>query len=1009
MSIPLILSSYRLDWRHWSRRLGLLGLLSSLVLLLPAQPVSVSGRVTTAAGAPLTGVTVRVEGTPNGALTDEAGQFSLRNLSPEAVLLFSYIGYKPVRLPLAGQTRVEVTLREAAFTTDEVVVVGYGTQRKSDLTGAISSVKAEDLTRIATGNLEQALQGKVAGVQVTPVSGEPGAGAVVRIRGIGTLNNASPLFVVDGMLLDDISFLNPQDVASVEVLKDASATAIYGSRGANGVIIITTRRGEMGAGGTVQVDASYGWQEVAKLIELADASEYAQLANETALNEGRPPSFDDPAALGTGTDWQDVIFQTAPIQTYQVTAMGATEKTRYYVSGNYFGQEGIIRGGKFQRVTFRVNNEYTPKPWLSLGHNLAFTYEDRINGPNVLGNAYRADPTVPVYDSLGNFSNTSINAPIGNPEAQLFYNNNNFSNGYRTVGNVYADLKFLRHFTFRTNFGLDFNQNLGRSFTPVFFVSAIQQNQESRVSVNTARSQNWLWENTLTFHKDWKNHSLTVLGGITAQFFDFENLGGSRINLPGDTREFFYLSAGELEGQTNFSGGNQSALASYLFRANYSLLNRYLFTVSFRADGSSKFGANHPWGYFPSAAVGWRITDEPFMAGQRIFDVLKLRASYGVIGNEKIGAYSSQAVVTSNLNAVFGTTEALNNGASIITLANPDLRWESTEQADIGLEMAFLANRLAAEVDWYRRITNDILVDVPIPNYVGSANNPVINAAQVLNRGFDFNLRWRDRIGGLDYQIGGVASTVYNEVLALGEGKEEIFGGGLGVGGKLGTRTVVGQPIGGFYGYEVAGVFQTQEEIDASPNRGVEAPGDLQFVDINEDGVITSEDRTYLGSPIPSFIYGFNFSLSYKGVDLVADFNGQMGNYLINAKKMARFGTPNFEASYLDRWTEPGSSDSEPRVTNGGHNYEMSTRFIERGDFFRLRNLQIGYSLPESLISRMGMSRLRVYAGATNLFTRSPYSGYTPEVTSGSVIAVGIDSGVYPIARVYQIGVNLSF
>ncbi|RMG18153.1 MAG: TonB-dependent receptor [Bacteroidetes bacterium] len=982
-----------------------LGLLASA----PARAqVAVSGRVTTAEGQPLPGLTLRVKHAQAGTLTDEQGRYQLQVPSAQDTLIFSYIGYQQQEIPLNGRQQLDVVMLEEIRSLDEVVIVGYGVQKKSDLTGAISSVKADELNKIPTASVEQALQGKVAGVQVTPTSGEPGAGAVIRIRGTGTLNDASPLYVVDGMLLDDISFLNLNDVESIEVLKDASATAIYGSRGANGVIIISTRKGQQGST-TFNFHAYYGQQQVVKKIALTNAREYATLANEVALNEGRSPSFANPDAFGEGTDWQEVIFEPAPIQNYQLSANGGSERMQYNLSADYFSQAGIIRGSQFDRATLRLNNTYQLTPSVKVGHNIALVYNTRTRAAGVLGNAYRADPTVPPIDSAGNFGNTSINAPVANPEAQIFYNHNQ-GFGYRTVGNLYIDLNFLKHFTFRTNLGLDLSHNQNKSFTPVFFVSAIQQNQESRLNVYTDRSRSWLWENTLTFHKTWKGHELTLLGGMTSQEFEFENLGGQRLNLPGDTEEFFYLSAGEIEGQTNFNGAFSWSMLSYLFRLNYSLNNRYLFTASFRADGSSRFGADNRYGYFPSFAAGWRISEEDFFQPFKpLISHLKLRASWGKIGNDKIGAYAGRAVVTSNLNAVFGPDEALNNGASIITLANSAIRWEETSQLNAGLELGLFDNRLLAEMDYYRRQTDDILVDVPIPAYVGAANNPVINAASVLNTGLDLKLDWRDRQAGFFYAAGIILSTVHNEVLALGEGKEEIFGGGLGVGGKLGTRTVVGLPIGAFYGYKVAGIFQNEAEIQQFPNRGVEVPGDLRFVDTDGDGRITTADRTYLGSPIPKLIYSFNFRLEYRGVEVYADFNGVEGNQLVNAKKMARFGTPNFEASFLDRWTTEGSSHTEPRITNGGHNYEMSERFLEDGSFLRLRSLQLGYSLPRQWIEKLGLKQLRFYLSGTNLITWTAYSGYTPEITSNSVIEVGIDRGVYPIAKTYSAGVNLTF
>ncbi len=955
----------------------------------------------------LVGATVVIKGTNLGAFTDENGRFSLNAPTPNDSLEVSYFGYKVQTIPIGGRAELSITLLPSEFTLDEYVVVGYGTVRKSDLTGSVSSIKAEELARVPNASVSQILQGKAPGLQVTPSSGEPGAGAVIRIRGVGTLNDASPLFVVDGMLLDDISFLNPNDISSVEVLKDASATAIYGSRGANGVIIITTKGGSVDKG-VISVSMYEGFQDVLRRLDLTNGSEYATLSNELAANEGRPPVFTDPASIGEGTDWQDVIFQRAAIRNYQVSTSGGSENATYRVSGDYFKQDGIIRDGSFERMSLRINNEYQPNSIITVGHNVALIYTRRDNGPGILGNAYRGDPTVAPFDSLGNFSNTTRNAPVGNPEASIFYNNSN-SFSFRGVGNIFAEVRFLKDFTFRTNLGIDFDADFSKSFVPEFFVSTIQQNQESRVNASVGRSENLLFENTLTYFKEWTHHRLTVLGGVTAQNFHFENLGGSRINLPGETPEFFFLNAGEIEGQTNFNSAFSWSMASYLARANYSFKDRYLFTATLRVDGSSRFGVNNRYGSFPSMGIGWNIAEESFMEGVTAISRLKLRASWGQTGNDKIGAYAGRPLVNSNLNAVFGPTEALNTGASIIVLANPDIRWEATTQTDVGLEIGLLRDKLSFEIDYYSRVTNDILVEVPIPAYVGAANSPVVNAATVQNSGLDMILRWRDNVAGLNYGITAMASTVQNEVLALGDGKEEIFGGGVGVGGLLATRTEVGLPIGAFYGYQVAGVFQTQEEIDNAPNRGVERPGDLQFVDTNGDGVITTADRTYLGSPIPTLIYSGDLELGYLGFNLVASLYGQTGNKIINAKKMARFGTPNFETSYLDRWTGPGTSNTEPRVTNGGHNYEVSERFLEDGSFFRLRTLLLSYDLPSPWLSAIKMNQVQVFVSGTNLFTWQRFTGYTPEITSGSVIAVGIDSGVYPISKIWTAGVNFSF
>lgn len=990
-------------------------LLSVLCLILGLSALqaqtTVTGTVIDETGLPLPGVNVRsaLQST-TGTISDADGSYSvtLENAANDT-LIYSFIGYKTIREPVQARTTIDVEMGFQQQLLDDVVVVGYGVQRKSDLTGAISSVKEEELQRVSNGNVEQILQGRVAGVQVTPSSGEPGRGAVIRIRGTGTLNNASPLFVVDGMLLNDINFLNPNDIESIEVLKDASATAIYGSRGANGVIIVTTKKGR-DQRPSLQLNTYYGTQEVVRKIDLTNASEFAQLANEVATNTGLEAPFDDPASFGEGTAWQDVIFQAAPIQSYQLSSNGGNEFVRYNISANYFAQEGIIRGSDFNRLTIRLNNEYLLTDNVTVGHNIAYTRNNRENPAGVLTQAYRAEPVIPVFNEDGSFADGTVRIPVGNPEASIFYRNS-FSDGTRLVGNAYINVDFLKNFTFRSSLGIDNNQFEGKTFVPEFEVSptSLQRNEESNLNVSNTTNESWLWENTLTYQNEWNNHRLNLLGGITSQEFTNEGLGGSRRNFLGETEEFFFLSAGEAESQTNFNGGFEWSLLSYLFRANYTFMDRYLFTVSMRADGSSKFGENNRWGYFPSVGLGWNLNKELFMQNQDMISRLKLRGSWGVIGNEKIGAYAGKPTVTSNINAVFGNPSSLATGASIVDPANPNIQWEETEQYNIGVEIGFLENRLTAEIDYYNRTTNDILVAVPIPDYVGVDVNPVVNAASVENKGVDMTLNWRDNIGDFGYSVGFVGSTVNNEVLSLGTGQAEIFGGGLGVGGLLGTRTVVGQPIGAFYGYRTNGIFQNEQELEQFPTRGAEVPGDLRFVDTNNDGVITSDDRTMIGNPIPDFTYGFNLSMNYKGFDMALEFNGQQGNEIINAKKMARFGTYNFETTFLDRWTGEGTSNTEPRVTNGGHNYEPSERFIEDGSFTRLRTVQLGYTLPQSLMDRVGISRFRVYVIGNNLVTWTDYSGYTPEITSGSVISVGIDGGVFPIAKTFTAGIDVTF
>lgn len=972
------------------------------------QTYSVEGTVTDQDANPLPGVNITVKGTTNGTATDSEGAYSL-SVSSSDTLIFSFIGYETKEIPVEGQQTIDVTLMSSTLESEEVVVVGYGTQTRSDLTGSISSIDAEDITDIPTSNVQDALQGNVSGVQVTPSSGSPGSQPEVRIRGVGTLNNTSPLFVVDGMLLDDISFLSPNDIESVEVLKDASATAIYGSRGANGVVIITTQSGSSGAA-TVNVDSYFGVQRVEDRIDMVNARNYAMLANESAENEGREIIFDNPQQFAAGTNWQDVIFNDlAPQQNHQVSVRGGSEDFVYNVSGSYFNQQGIVSGSDYQRVSLRVNNEYYLSDNVNFGHNIAFTYNDSQSEANdIINIALRADPTVPARNENGDFANTNIRGGSANPAASIAYNNNdNF--GYRTVGDVYLDVEFLEYFTFHSNFGLDFNRDESRVFTPEYFVSPIQMVEQSELNVSNTKSTNWLNENTINFQRDIADHSFDLLAGITFQKNRFEDLGGSRVDILGTTPELWYLNAGASDGQTNFNTSEAWGMISYLFRGNYTYKNRYLFTGTYRIDGSSRFAENNQYGYFPSVAVGWRISNEPFMEDISYISNLKLRASWGIIGNDKIDPYGAYPTVASNINAVFGADEHLETGSTQLVLGNSALQWEESEQLDIGLEMGFLDDRLTAQVDWYRRETNNILIQVPVPEYIGVTSDPYSNAASVLNRGFEFELNWNNNSGEFSYSIGLTGSTVHNEVLSLGGGREEILGGDITQMGGFTTRTVPGQSIGAFYGWKSTGVFQTQQEIESSPTRGGEQPGDLKIADINEDGTINEEDKTFLGSPIPDVNFGLNFSASYRLFDLSFNLDGQVGNEVLYARPADRgFRLLNYEEFYLDRWTGAGTSNSEPRITESGHNYEVVDRFLESGDYLRLRNIQLGYTLPTSASNKISFNSIRIYANAKNAFTLTGYTGYNPQIGGGQVTETGIDLGTYPTTSVYSLGIEFS-
>lgn len=989
-----------------------LGIWLLLAGSLAGQTV-ISGTVS-AGGEPLIGVSIQVQGTTSGTVSDFDGNYQLTVPAGADTLLATYIGFATLKSPINGRTRIDLVMAESTELLEEVVVIGYGVQKKNDLTGAVGVVSSEELVDVPTQSIGQALQGKVAGLQIIPASGAPGADAVFRIRGVGTLNNADPLFVVDGMIVSDISFLNPQDVANVSVLKDASATAIYGARGANGVIIVTTKDGKGAGKGGITFSAYTGSQEVIKTIDVLNAEQYATLINEADVNEGRQPRFADPAAFTQSTNWQDEVFQSAPIRNLQVGFRGGDDDSNFNLSANYFSQDGIIKGSGFDRFTLRINNGRKLNNWLRVGTNVAMTFNqsDNIDAGNILLNAYRADPITAARDSLGNFGNTSIFGNTGNPAATIFYNYNKSQN-YRGVGNIFADISPLKNLVFRTNFGLDFDYGRNRNFLPVFEVSANQLNEENDLSIFSAYRRNWLWENTLSYSKDWSVHHLDGVVGLTYQDNFGEFLSGSRQRLIGEDPSFYYLDAADQITANNGNGvfGGDWGLVSYLGRINYTYDNRYLVTVSGRMDGSSRFGTNNRYGFFPSVGLGWNISNEGFWNEDGLISRLKLRGSWGRTGNDRIGDYSYTALVSSGIGAVFGAQETLNQGSTLLRLANPDIRWEETTQFDLGLELGLFENKFLLEVDAYRRVTDGVLYAAAIPDYLGAAA-PTRNISEVLNEGIDLKVDWRENRGKLRYGLGFNLSLLNNEVLKVDELDSDLFGGGLGIGGQLGTNSRAGFPIGAYFGYEIDGIFQNQDEIEQFATFGNQRPGDLRFRDQNGDGVITAaEDRVVLGSAIPDVLLGINLNVAYAGFDLSLDLNGQFGNEVINAKKMARFGAYNYETSFLDRWTGEGTSNTEPRITFAGPNFEnLSSRFIEDGAYVRLRNVQFGYSLPNSVLQRIKLSKLRIYFSGTSLWNSQEFSGYNPEIFNGSVFDNGIDRGtIYPIAKVITFGLDVQF
>ncbi|RNC86022.1 MAG: TonB-dependent receptor [Balneola sp.] len=969
----------------------------------------------------LPGVNILIKGTARGTSTDPEGNFRLRLQEGESILVFSFLGFETQEIDVTGLTEIEVQLRTVVGTLDELVVVGYGVVKKRDVTGAIGRVSSEELGKVTSLNVEQALQGKVSGVQITSTSGAPGAAAAVRIRGVGTFNDSSPIYVVDGVILDDISFLNSADIESMEVLKDASATAIYGSRGANGVVLVQTKSGS-GIVGKPQVNFSTetGFQQVERTIDLLNGREYAIIANEI-----RSGTYNNVDAV-PNTDWQDLVFGTAPIQNHQLSVSGGSDRGDYYVSVGYFQQDGIIEKSSYERLTIKLNNTYKLNEKIKIGNNLTIApYKQQI-APNATFAAYRAQPLLePFYDD-GSFG---VVYNVGNPLADIEYSNNQNS-GTRFVGNIFADAIIKNEFLLRSSFGIDASLNRARNFTPAFTVlnpdgTASQQNNDfSDIFKQESINYNWLWENTLSYIKEYDRHSVNAVGGLSMQQTRSEFLQLSGQNVIRDDEDFWYVNPSyiidEANGinnlQANNNGvdaGNYFNMISLLGRVVYTYNQKYVATLTYRADGSSKFAEENRWGYFPSVAFGWNIDQEKFMGLIPEISSLKLRTSWGIIGNEKIQYLGRFSGVNSDILAVFGSPDTPYNAATYGTSGNPDLQWESTTQIDVGIEGGLFEDKLSVEIDYYNRTTSDILIDLSTPGHLGNGQGQRItfNAAEVQNKGIEFNIAWQDRVGDIAYSIGFLGNTIDNEVQAIGgnSGIDSVLVGGFLANGQSVTRSVVGRPIGAFYGYKTDGIFQNQAELDAYPHLSQADVGDLRFVDVNGDGVLNGEDRTFIGSPIPDFVYGFNLDLFYKNFDLSIGLQGQIGNEIFNGKNVVRPDPYNFEQHVWNRWTGEGTSNSEPRVTYGGYNFLPSDRFIHDGSFLRLRTVIIGYQLPPSYQSRLGLREARLYVKANNLLTITQYTGYTPEIGSQSVIANGIDTGIYPIPRVISVGFNTSF
>lgn len=975
------------------------------------KSINISGRVTEAGSDfPIPGVTVQVKGTTSGSTTDMNGKYNIA-ASANDIILFRFIGMESQEIKVGDRSIIDVELKVEQLGLDEIVVIGYGMQRKSDITGAVSSVKGKDLAKTSTLNVGSAISGKVAGVQVTSSNGAPGSSPVIRIRGVGTLNNSAPIYVVDGLIVSDINFLNPTDIASLEVLKDASATAIYGSRGANGVIMISTKKGKAGKT-KINFNSQVSISKVSNTIDMVSASDYAMLRNESSLNSGNEAPYEDPNQFGKGTDWFNEIYSTAISQNYQVSASGGNKNMKYHLSAAFEDQEGIVEKTDLERITLRANNEYTLTKSVKVGHNISFIKTDKHGGPDPTQAAYRTPAIFSPFQEDGSFTEIVDGS---NPLVSTYYNNSLF-HSERLVGNFYGEVN-LGDFVFRSSYGFEKKDNFTRNYIPKYEANASQSTNESKLIKSNLRFRSYIWDNTINYFKDFKDHHFDAMAGISVQDTYSETLKGAATDIP-NNRNLWYLDATfDSESYALENPATSRSYLSYMFRMNYSYLDRYLMTATYRIDGSSKFSEDNRYAHFPSIALGWRASQEEFLKNNEYISNLKFRASYGIIGNDKIGDYASIQYLSttesiggnqSGIVAIVGGNEDIAQGATLTKLADPTIVWEETSQTDIGMEIGFLDNKLSAEFDYYRRETDDILIAVPIPSYFGTRADPVVNAARVLNDGFEVVMRWEDRKNDFSYGVSANLTTINNEVKELANGRSFLSGS---VDSQSFTRTSVGNPIGAFYGYKVDGVFQNEDELANYPVYGGEQPGDLRFKDLNNDGVITEDDQTVIGSPIPDYTFGANFHCEYKGFDFSLDLQGVVGNEIANGKLRKRWKSSfNYEASALDRWNGEGTSYTNPRLSDvDTHNEKMSDYWLEDGSYLRIRNIQLGYSLPKSIIKKLSVSHLRTYVSVTDLYTFTNYPGFTPDIGGSNVMTNGIDMATYPLPTTVTFGLNITF
>lgn len=1000
------MQKYKMPISRLRMMVCLIGML--LPMCMFAQQITVQGVVKDQTGETVIGASVMEKGTTNGTITGIDGDFSL-NMSPNGTLVVSFVGYKTQEVQVKGQKQLQVVLSEDAEMLDEVVVIGYGTMKKSDLTGAVSSVGNKDIKDSPVSNLGQAIQGKISGVQIVD-AGKPGDNVSIKIRGLGSINNCDPLVVIDGVPTDlGLSSLNMADVERLDVLKDASATAIYGSRGANGVVMITTKRGTEGKG-KLAVSANYSFQNATNVPSLLNAAQYAELSNDMMVNSGRNPNpeWANPSELGAGTDWMDELLRTGVMQNYTVSYSGGNEKSHYYVSGGFLDQSGIVKSVNYRRFTFQSNSDAQVLKWLKFSNNITFSADTKKSGSYNIGDALKALPIYPVKNEDGSWSGPDGNSewygstrnPIGPTEL-----NKSQTDGYNFLANLTAELTFTKWLKFKSTFGYDAKFWFIDNFTPKYNWKPTPTEETSRYKSDN-KSFTYLWDNYFLFdHTFAEKHRVGLMAGMSAQWNTNDYLNAQK-------NVFMFDNVHEMDnGEEMYAiGGNETewALLSYMARVNYSYEDRYLLTATIRRDGSSRFGKKHRWGTFPSVSVAWRASQEKWFPKNDYINDLKVRAGYGVTGSQaSVGNYSYLASYNTSVYP-FGISSGNQTALVSSTLANPYIHWEEVAQTNIGFDASLFNSRVMFSFDAYLKETRDMLVKASIPITSGfeDTTTTYTNAGKVRNQGIEMSLHTINLTGELGWETNLTATYNKNKIKDLNSDVPYYINQ---INNSYVTMLAKDYPINVFYGYVTDGIFQNQSEVNTHAVQPGAEPGDIRFRDLNNDGVINDSDRTVIGNPNPSWLFSMNNSLSYKGFELSVFLQGIAGNKIYNANNIDNTGMAaayNQTTDVLKRWQGEGTSNSMPRAVFGdpNQNTRVSDRFVENGSYLRLKNITLSYTFPKQWLQKAQIENARLSLSCENVATITGYSGFDPEVGIN-----GIDQNRYPISRTFSLGLNFNF